>query len=108
MFNYFDLLPEPVRTRVISRKDFPFSQQLFWDAALENIDNEKHKNYIIERVISRGGLEDFFYLLKMYQRSEIVDAVKKSKVLDAKTVNFCSLYFDIPLKELHASSFYAE
>jgi hypothetical protein len=44
----------------------------------------------------------------MYERSEIVDAVKKSKVLDAKTVNFCSLYFDIPLKELHASSFYAE
>lgn len=90
MFNYFDLLPEPVRTRVISGKDFPFSQQLFWDAALENIDNEKHKNYIIERVISRGGLADFFYLLDIYERSEIVDAVKKARYSMPKPLIFAA------------------
>lgn len=68
---------------------------------------EKHKSYIIERVLSRGLLSDFYFLLQLYTPEDIVVAVKKSKVLDKKTVNFCSLYFKIPLNEMHASSFYS-
>lgn len=68
---------------------------------------EKRKNYIIERVLSRGLLSDFYFLLQLYTSEEIIIAVKKSKVLDKKAVNFCSRYFKIPLNEMHASSFYS-
>ncbi len=106
MSSYFKYLPEAVLSKNIEKGDFPFSQYLFWDTPVEKIDTEKHKNYIIERVLSRGLLQDFYFLLQLYTREEIIKAVKSSRVLDKKTINFCSHYFKIPLNELHASSYY--
>jgi hypothetical protein len=104
---YFQYLPKEVLTRKIKKGDFPFSQFLFWDTSIEKIEPEKHKNYIIERVLSRGLLQDFYFLLQLYTTEEITIAVKKSKILDPKTINFCSIYFKIPITDLHASSFYS-
>ena len=106
MTTYFKYLPEIVLEKKIEKGEFPFSQNLFWDTPLEKIDIIKHKNYIIERVLMRGLLKDFYFLLQLYTTEEITIAVKKSNVLDKKTINFCSHYFGIPLNELHASSYY--
>lgn len=103
---FFKYLPEAVLSKKIEKGDFPFSQNLFWDTPIEKIDTEKHKNYIIERVLSRGLLSDIYFLLQLYTKKEITIAVKSSRVLDKKTINFCSLYFKIPINELHASSYY--
>ncbi|MFT3949576.1 MAG: hypothetical protein QM763_21615 [Agriterribacter sp.] len=103
---YFKYLPESVLAKKIEDGEFPFSQYLFWDTPIERIDIIKHKNYIIERVLSRGVLKDFYYLLQLYDTEDIITAVKNSRVLDKKTINFCSHFFAIPLNELHASSFY--
>ena len=62
MTTYFKYLPESVLTKKINKGDFPFSQYLFWDTPVEKIDIAKHKNYIIERVLSRGLLQDFYFL----------------------------------------------
>ncbi|MDX2048409.1 MAG: hypothetical protein SFU87_16595 [Chitinophagaceae bacterium] len=85
---------------------FPFSENLFWDADTSSINMQQHKRYVIERVITRGSLEDFKKLLELYPEQEIVNSLKKSKELDPKTRHFCSWYFKIPIHELHASSFY--
>ena len=106
MTSYFKYLPESVLTKKVEQGEFPFSQYLFWDTPLEKIDIIKHKNYIIARVLMRGLLKDFYFLLQLYTTEEITIAVKKSNVLDKKTINFCSHYFGIPLNELHASSYY--
>lgn len=106
MTSYFKYLPESVLTKKVDKGEFPFSQYLFWDTPLEKIDIIKHKNYIIERVLMHGLLKDFYFLLQLYTTEEITIAVKKSNVLDKKTINFCSHYFGIPLNELHASSYY--
>lgn len=104
---YFKFLPDEIRNKEIKRGDFPFSQFLFWDTPIENIDSENHKNYIIERVISRGLLHDFYYLLQLYTTKEITNGIKKSKSLDKKTINFCSHFFKMPIKDMHAPSFYS-
>ena len=106
MTSYCKYLPESVLTKKIEQGEFPFSPYLFWDTPLEKIDMIKHKTYIIERVLSRGTLEDFYFLLQLYNAEEITIVVKNSRVLDKKTINFCSHYFRIPLNELHASSYY--
>lgn len=106
MTSYFKYLPESVLTKKVEQGEFPFSQYLFWDTPVDKIDLIKHKNYIIERVLSRGTLKDFYFLLQLYTDEEIKKAVKTSRVLDKKTINFCSYYFGIPLNELHASSYY--
>ena len=103
---FFKFLPEAILSKKLEKGEFPFSQYLFWDTPLEKIDMEKHKNYIIERVLSRGLLQDFYFLLQLYSTIEIITAVKRSRGLDKKTINFCSKLFNIPLNELHASSFY--
>ncbi|MES1225303.1 MAG: hypothetical protein ABUT20_58020, partial [Bacteroidota bacterium] len=80
---------------------------LFWDAPLETIDIKLHKNYIIERVLLKGFLQDFYFLLKIYSHEEITAALRKSRVLDKKTANFCSYYFNVPINELYASPYHS-
>jgi hypothetical protein len=85
---------------------FPFSQYLFWDADINTISLQKNRRYIVERVITRGSIEDFKKLLSIYSKNEIIHELKKVKDLDPKTRHFCSWYFNIPINDLHASSFY--
>ncbi|MEO8147477.1 MAG: hypothetical protein ABI723_07560 [Bacteroidia bacterium] len=106
MADYFKFIDtEKLEDRIKSGR-FPFSQNLFWDYPLENIDLKQHQRYIIERVLTRGITDDFYMLLKIYSTKEIQDALRKSKELDPKTIHFCSWYFNLPKNEMHVSSFY--
>ncbi len=107
MSSYFNYIDTASLDKKLESGDFPFSKYLFWDTPIELIDREKHKRSIVERVLTRGFLEDFYTLIKMYSKEEITDAIKGSRVLDKKTANFCSLYFNIPLNEINASSYYS-
>jgi hypothetical protein len=106
MVNYFNFLDTQKLEGKLYSGEFPFSQYLFWDTAVEKIDIKKNTRYIVERVLTRGFLEDFYLLTRIYSKDEIVAALKKSKELDSKTVDFCSYYFDLPKSEMHVSSFY--
>ena len=106
MSQFFSFINTGLLDKKINLRQFPFSQYLFWDTSLELIDARLHKNYIIEWVLSKGFLSDFYLLLKMYSRDEFVAAIKKSKVLDKKIINFCSFYLNVPITDLHASPFY--
>lgn len=106
MHTYFQFIDTDRLNAKLKSGEFPFRQNLFWDTPLSNIDLQKNKRYIIERVLTRGFLEDFYVLLKLYKEEDIKDALRKSKELDPKTVNFCSIYFNISKQEMHASSFY--
>lgn len=107
MNSYFSFIDTEFLNNKLIASEFPFSQYLFWDTPIEVIDLKKHKKYIIERVLSKGFLNDFYLLLKIYSNEEITTAIKSSKSLDKKTVNFCSNYFNVPLNELHASPYYS-
>jgi len=106
MNSYFSSIDTKLLDEKLSSGQFPFSKYLFWDTPIEMIDPKRHKKYIIERVLVKGSIKDFYFLLKMYSNDEIVAAIKESKVLDKKTTSFCSYYFKVPLNELHASSYY--
>jgi hypothetical protein len=87
-------------------ESFPFSQNLFWDCNIEDIDLEKNSRYVIERVLTRGQMKDFKTLLKIYDSTKIKNAIIKSKELDPKTAHFCSWYFHIPESNIHVSPYY--
>ncbi len=104
---YFKFIDTKELDEKLAHSSFPFSKYLFWDTPIENIDPVKHKTYIVERILTKGFLKDFYLLQKMYSKHEIKEAILKSKVLDPKTANFCSIFYKLPLSEIHVASFYS-
>lgn len=107
MNTYFSFINTEMLEKKLASVKFPFSKYLFWDTSPDMIDIQKHRKYIIERVLSKGFLSDFYLLINIYSNEEIISAIKSSRSLDKKTVNFCSNYFNVPLNELYASPYYS-
>ncbi len=72
------------------------SGHLFWDIDFQNIDVQKHRTIIIERVITRGNLKDLKILFQLYTPAIIKQEIVKAGFLDKKSLNWVSGYFNIP------------
>jgi hypothetical protein len=72
------------------------TKSLFWDVDPQSIDPDKHVEYIVERVITLGTMEDFTILKEIYGKAKIKKVVKKLRYLNDRDLNFCSLYFNVP------------
>lgn len=70
-----------------------FSNTLFWDVPLTQIDWNNHARFVINRVLQKGTLNDWKELKAYYGIEKIKEEVVKMKFLDHKTLNFCSHYF---------------
>ncbi len=71
------------------------NKSLFWDVELSRLDVEKHKKFIIERVLESGATEDVGSLLKLYSREDIIEVVRHSRRVSKKTAYFWKSYFNI-------------
>lgn len=84
--------------------NFPFNKSLFWDVDVDKVNLQLQKDFIIQRVFLRGGMNDVKTVFSLYSRIEIIEALKKSRELDKVTHNFCSNYFNISKEEMYAPS----
>ena len=107
MSSFFNLIDTKILDKKLEAEVSPFSKNLFWDSKEGDVNITLHKKHIIERVLTRGFLNDVYILFKIYNKEELITAIKSSRILDKKTANFCSLYFNIPLNEINASSYYS-
>ena len=71
------------------------SKQAFWDVDFDKIDFNKNSRFVIEKVITRGLLEDFFSLRKYYGDSKIKKEITKSRWLSDLDIYFCCSVFDL-------------
>jgi len=71
------------------------TKTLFWDTDISKLDYEKNARHIIERVVMRGMLSDWFEIKKYYGINRIKDEVVRSRYLDKTTLSFCSSYFKL-------------
>jgi hypothetical protein len=79
---------------------FPvFSSACFWDQDYTKLDLEKDRNYIISRVVSRGGTNDELELFRYYGWETIKEEVIKIRYLNSKVFNYLSKLFEIPPKD---------
>ena len=72
-----------------------FSAQCFWDMDYSKLDFEANKNFIITRVVSRGGSNDEFELFLYYGWETIKNEVVMIRYLNDKILNYLSALFDI-------------
>ena len=72
------------------------NKNLFWDIDVNTLDYDKHSRFIIERVLLKGDLPDWFELKKIYGIERIKKEILQVRYLDKKTLSFLSLIFCIP------------
>ena len=71
------------------------SKQAFWDVEFDKIDFNKNARFVIEKVITRGKLEDFISLRTYYGDDKIKHEIIKSRWLSKIDINFCCSVFDL-------------
>lgn len=72
---------------------------LFWDVDQEKLDAQNSKVLIVERVLTRGNMEEFTQLIRFYTLEELSLTVVKIGYLDGRTLNFISGYLNIPKED---------
>ena len=74
-------------------------ETLFWDVDPGKLDADKSKMLIIERVLSRGNMEEFKQLTEFYSTKTLIDTVIHIGYLDKKTMSFIASYLNFPIKD---------
>jgi hypothetical protein len=72
------------------------SKDLFWDCNTNSLDYDNNKQFILERVFTRGSENDEKEVFKYYGINTIKETVLNIKYLDRKTLNYLSVILDIP------------
>ena len=70
-------------------------EKYFWDVDFEKLDEKKHKQYVVARLLEHGDLESVRWLLKKYQNRTIKKVLMKSREFTEKTANFWANYFGL-------------
>lgn len=75
--------------------------RLFWDVKYPT-QNEfiTHAFFIIERVLMKGGLVDFWQIYNFYDLKQIQEVVIKSRQIDNKTHTFFAIIANLNLKNI--------
>ncbi len=80
------------------------SKHLFWDIDISEINEQKHKKFIIKKVLQYGTFTDWKIILKFYGKETIINIAKTIKDLDKKTLSFLSLISGISKTEFLCST----
>ncbi len=76
-------------------------KQQFWDIDFEQLDVDENKAYVIERILDRANSwHQLKAMIAYYGKENLTTVIKNIRYLNSKTINFCSIYFDIPLTEM--------
>ncbi len=72
---------------------------LFWDVDVREVDLNKHRASVIERITSRGRLDEFRAMVHFYGQETVKKVLLNARHLDKRTLSYCSLIFDVPITE---------
>jgi hypothetical protein len=76
-----------------------FSKHLFWDVDISTLDFEKHKEYIVQRVLEYGVMKDFVLLIKYLSLNQVKNIAINLRSLDDRTLNFIATITNTPLQD---------
>jgi hypothetical protein len=69
---------------------------LLWDIKSEEGIDIRYSSFVIERVLELGDVKQYNWLKKEFSEKEIVNTLKSSKRISAKSANYFSLVYKIP------------
>lgn len=80
------------------------SPYLFWDVDLETVDPEKHRGFIVQRVVERGTINDWRSLRNQYGLEGIVMAAQGLRTLEPTALAFLSTVGHVPRESFRCST----
>jgi len=66
----------------------------FWETEFSQINVNKNKPYIIERILELGDISAVKWLFSNYTKNEIKEVLEKSRKVSAKSRNFWQLILE--------------
>lgn len=79
-------------------------ESLLWKYDLSRFDWQTMKNIVVQRVVERGRVDDFYAMLNMYGEEGVRESIKEIPVMNAKDMSFVCAVFDIKKEELKCYS----
>ena len=75
----------------MDKKDIKFSEHLFWDVEEDELDMEQHKEFIVERVLDYGVMNDWLAVKEYYSLEKLAEIAKNVRCLMPKSLSFIAL-----------------
>ena len=80
------------------------SPHLFWDVDREQVDPEKHRRSIIQRVLERGSWNDWKAIKAEYTLPSIVEEARNMRCLEPTALAFVSCVGHLPKESFRCCS----
>jgi len=84
-------------TQQVNHQILLLSKHLFWDTPLENINPERSKKFIIQRVLEYGLMKDWLLIVEWYGLEKIGRVATQFRSLDPKALSFLVNITGIPI-----------
>ncbi len=81
-------------------KDSKIRKSLFWEYDFEKIDWQQMRNLVVQRVIERGRIDDFYAILNLYGIEGVKQAIKHLPYLNPKDLSFVCNIFELQKEQL--------
>jgi len=81
-------------------KESRIRKSLLWEYETDKIDWHKMRNVIVQRVIERGRMNDFYAILNIYELQGVKESIRQIPYLNNKDQAFVCSVFDIKKEEL--------
>ena len=80
-------------------KNLSFSNNLFWDVDVNELDIDRYPAFVIRRVLEYGTWEDWLRIRSYYSMQTIKDEAMNFRTLFPKALNYIALYTDTDKKD---------
>jgi hypothetical protein len=81
-------------------KNAKIRNTLFWEYDTDKIDWQQMKSLVIQRVIERGRMDDFYAILNLYGIDGVKETIKQIPYLNDKDLSFVCSVFEIEKEDL--------
>ena len=75
-------------------------KSLLWEYDLNKFDWPLMRDVVVQRVVERGRMDDFYAVLNLYGEEGVLEAIKKIPFLNQKDMSFVCSVFDLKKEEL--------
>ena len=73
---------------------------LLWEYDLSDFDWQSMRNVVVQRVLERGRMDDYYAMLNLYGREGVREALRMIPYMNRKDMNFACFVFDLKKEEL--------